>query len=100
LPSEQRENAQSPPVADESGEEVYGVDKILCARTAGRNRREALVKWRGYAAPEWTDVGHLGNVEQLDAWEAKWGRIHENNGPLDQNWPPGRKKARKEKKSG
>jgi hypothetical protein len=69
-------------MTDEDGEEEYFVEEILCIRTR-RGRREAFVKWTGWVVPKWTDVDNVRDVEALDDWEARWGPINTNNGPLE-----------------
>jgi len=56
LPSQVRDDIQPPAIVPNKGDPEYGVEKILRARTRkiGRgSRREALVKWTGYAQPTW-----------------------------------------------
>ncbi|XP_044724247.1 Pol [Hirsutella rhossiliensis] len=60
------DDAQPPPVQDESGTDLWDVDEILCARWKKRGRgefRQALVRWTGYAEPTWEPVEWL--QEQL-----------------------------------
>ena len=91
FPSQKRDDPRPPAVVDENGEEVYEVESILCARTY-RGRRQALVKWVGWEEPAWTNVENLEEVEVLDEWEAKYGPITQNNGPLAQYAPTKRRR--------
>ena len=50
FPSQNREDAQNPPLLDDLGETEYQVESILRARTTRRGKgkfRQALVKWTG-----------------------------------------------------
>ena len=44
FPSQQRDDTRLPAIVDDNGDEVYEIEKILCARTY-RRQRQALVKW-------------------------------------------------------
>ena len=91
FPSQKRDDPRPPAVVDEDGEEVYEVESILCSRTH-RRQRQALVKWVGWEEPAWTNVENLEDVEALDDWEAKYGPITQNNGPLAQYAPTKRRR--------
>jgi hypothetical protein len=84
LPSQIRDDQQ--PTANQSdGDELYDVDEILCCRNRriGRGyRREALVKWTGFAEPTWNHLENLQNTLALEAFEAQYGDAWTNDGPL------------------
>ena len=81
FPSQRKDDAQPPAIIDEDREETWEVEEVLCARTVHR-RRQALVKWVGYDSLEWTNADNLEDVKALDNWEAEWGPIQSNDGPL------------------
>jgi len=56
----------------------------LAARNArGRgNRRDVLVKWKGYDTPTWEPLENMENTVALDVFEREWGDVHHNNGPV------------------
>ena len=84
LPSQIRDD-QQPPAIQTVDDELYDVDKILCCRTRriGRgSRREALVKWTGFAEPTWNHLENLENTLALEAFEAQYGDAWKNDGPL------------------
>ena len=91
FPSQQRDDTRPPAIVDENGDEVYEIEDILCARTY-RGQRQALVKWVGWEDPAWTHVDNLEEAEALDNWEAKYGPIRQNNGPLEQYVPKKRRR--------
>jgi hypothetical protein len=85
LPSQQQDDSQPPPVITKLGDEEYGVEEILRARTKryGRgSRREVLVKWLGYAQPSWHPLSDFEETAALDAFEARYGNALQNDGPL------------------
>ena len=85
LPSQVRDDQQPPAVRVEGGDELWDVDEILCCRTRriGRgSRREALVKWTGFAEPTWNYLENLQNTLALEAFEAQYGDAWRNDGPL------------------
>ncbi|KAM4064086.1 reverse transcriptase (RNA-dependent DNA polymerase) [Hirsutella rhossiliensis] len=67
------DDAQPPPVQDETGADLWDVDEILCARWKKRGRgefRQALVRWTGYAEPTWEPERYetlAGKQEPADA---------------------------------
>ncbi|KAM4063727.1 reverse transcriptase (RNA-dependent DNA polymerase) [Hirsutella rhossiliensis] len=68
------DDAQPPPVQDESGTDLWDVDEILCARWKKRGRgefRQALVRWTGYAEPTWEPVEWLQGTIAMKAFEDK-----------------------------
>ncbi|KAM4064623.1 integrase core domain-containing protein [Hirsutella rhossiliensis] len=78
------DDAQPPPVQDESGTNLWDVDEILCARWKKRGRgefRQALVRWTGYAEPTWEPVEWLQGTIAMKAFEDKYGPIKTNDGP-------------------
>ncbi|KAM4061177.1 reverse transcriptase (RNA-dependent DNA polymerase) [Hirsutella rhossiliensis] len=80
------DDAQPPPVQDESGTDLWDVDEILCARWKKRGRgefRQALVRWTGYAEPTWEPVEWLQGTIAMKAFEDKYGPIKTNDGPRE-----------------
>lgn len=74
-----------PPAIMVDDEKEYAVEEILCARTKQRGRgkfRECYVRWRGYRKPSWEPVEYLAETEALDRFEATYGPIEGNDGPL------------------
>lgn len=85
LPSQTRDDPQPLAVRVEDGDEFWDVDEILCCRTrrVGRGtRREALVKWTGFAEPTWNHLENLQNTLGLRAFEERYGDAWTNDGPL------------------
>ncbi len=83
LPSQIVAEAQPPAIISEDGEEEYGVEEILRARTRkiGRgSRREALVKWTGYTRPSWEPLSSLEDTAALDTFEKRYGPATDNDG--------------------
>jgi hypothetical protein len=84
LPSQVTDDTQPPPTLSKEGDEEFGVEKILQARTRriGRGlRREVLVKWAGYANPSWHPLADFQETTALDAFEERYGDAATNNGP-------------------
>lgn len=84
FPSQTRDDAQNPPVADEINEPEYEIESILRARTVQRGRgtyRQALVKWVGWKEPTWEPIDYIMNTKALDVFERNYGSIKVNNGP-------------------
>lgn len=47
---------------------MWLVEEIICAytfRRRGKKRREALVRWIGYADPTWTELRFLEHTDAL-----------------------------------
>jgi hypothetical protein len=85
LPLQIRDDPQPLAVRVEDGDEFWDVDEILCYRTrrVGRGtRREALVKWTGFAEPTWNHLENLQNTLGLRAFEERYGDAWTNDGPL------------------
>ena len=86
LPSQLVDDSQPPPVTAEGQDDEYGIEKILQCRTRriGRGkRREALVKWIGYAVPNWEPLANLQDTRALDDFEKQYGNAEFNNGPTE-----------------
>ncbi|KAM4061338.1 reverse transcriptase (RNA-dependent DNA polymerase) [Hirsutella rhossiliensis] len=89
-PGQKLDDAQPPPVQDESGADLWDVDEILCARWKKRGRgtfRQALVRWTGYAEPTWEPVEWLQGTIAMKAFEDKYGPINTNDGPRERPAP-------------
>ncbi|MBE3048177.1 hypothetical protein IMZ48_37865 [Candidatus Bathyarchaeota archaeon] len=87
MPGQHVDDTQPPPIRDDSGAEVWQVDKILCARWKRRGRgrsRQVFVRWKGYASPTWEPIEALRGTGALIAFEAMYGSAMRNDGPLDQ----------------
>ena len=67
------------------------VTKFTKLRTY-RRERQALVKWVGWEDLTWTHVNNLEEAEALDKWEAQYGPIRQNDGPLEKYVPNKRRK--------
>lgn len=84
FPSQKKDDVQNPPLIDDLDSPMYEIDEILRARTArkGRgSRREALVKWTGWADPTWEPVSALRHTDALKQYEDTYGPIAQNDGP-------------------
>ena len=84
LLSQVQDDSQPPPIITEGQDNEYGVEKILRCRTRriGRgSRREALVKWVGYAEPDWQPLENLQDTVALDRFEQQYGNASTHNGP-------------------
>ncbi|KJZ74449.1 hypothetical protein HIM_06045 [Hirsutella minnesotensis 3608] len=82
-PGQKVDDAQPPAIQDETGEDLWDVDEILCARWKKRGRgeyRQALVRWTGYADPTWEPVEWLQGTIAMKAFEDKYGPIKTNDG--------------------
>lgn len=87
LPSQVTDDVQPQPIIGNSGDEEFGVEEILKARSkkVGRgSRREVLVKWAGYAQPSWHPLHDFEDTLALDAFEAKYGDAYTSNGPTEE----------------
>ncbi|KAL5594278.1 uncharacterized protein BROUX77_007625 [Berkeleyomyces rouxiae] len=77
LPSQETDDAQPPHIEENDyGEPEFLVEQILRSRRRriGRGfRRELLVKWVGYAEPDWRPRADFEETEALDTFEAKFG---------------------------
>jgi transposase InsO family protein len=85
-PGQQVDDAQPPPIRDETGTDLWEVDEILCARWKKRGRgefRQALVHWTGYAEPTWEPVEAMQETDAMKAFEARYGPIRTNDGPRE-----------------
>jgi hypothetical protein len=88
LPSQRVTDTQPGPTLELSQDgvpqEEYEVEAILAAKNArGRgNRRDVLVKWKGYDTPTWEPLENMENTKALDAFEQEWGDVHHHNGPI------------------
>ncbi|KJZ69951.1 hypothetical protein HIM_10659 [Hirsutella minnesotensis 3608] len=83
-PGQKVDDAQPPAIQDETGEDLWDVDEILCARWKKRGRgefRQALVRWTGYGEPTWEPVEWLKGTIAMKAFEDKYGPIKTNDGP-------------------
>lgn len=67
LPSQPIDDDEPEPIT-EDGEIKYFVEEILDERTRGRGK-QYLVKWLGYAEPDWQPAANLTNTEALIAWK-------------------------------
>jgi RNase H-like domain found in reverse transcriptase/Reverse transcriptase (RNA-dependent DNA polymerase)/Integrase zinc binding domain/Chromo (CHRromatin Organisation MOdifier) domain len=80
LPSQRQDDTQPPPVLIEGQEEHYLVEGILDQRVVrGRGRRgskklQYLVKWVGYAEPDWQPAENLEDTEALENYLRQQGR--------------------------
>ena len=75
-------------------EEEWEVDEILCAAGTGESR-VAWCKWTDWDVPDATKLEFVKDTRALDEWEAKYGDIHEHDGPREQYLTAtGRLKAR------
>lgn len=84
LPSQVQDDFQPPPITIEGQDDEYGVEEILRCRTRriGRGtRREALVKWIGYAEPDWQPLQNLQDTVALDRFEQRYGDARTHDGP-------------------
>ena len=84
FPSQERDDAQNPPLIDDLNEPEYELDSILRARTVRRGRgkfRQALVKWKGWKDPSWEPVEYIKDTKALDKFEEKYGPIEYFDGP-------------------
>ena len=73
---------QPPAIISDTGDDEYTVEEILCIRTRNR-KRQALVKWTGWAQPTWEPLEELQETEALDHFVALYGDAATNNGPLE-----------------
>ncbi|KAL5594252.1 uncharacterized protein BROUX77_006207 [Berkeleyomyces rouxiae] len=77
LPSQKTDDTQPPALEEnEYGEPEYLVERILRSRRrrVGRGyRREVLVKWAGYAEPDWRPRADFEETEALETFEAEFG---------------------------
>ncbi|KAI0992351.1 hypothetical protein K3495_g15835, partial [Podosphaera aphanis] len=84
LPSQIVDDAQPPPIypdnlnrASPGGEPEQFVERILRAERVRRGRkwvRRVLIKWKGFAEPNWEDRANLEDNEALDVFEFKYGK--------------------------
>lgn len=86
FPSQERDDAQNPPLIDDLDDPEYEIESILRARTVCRGRgkfRQALVKWTGWVDPTWEPVEYIQDTSALDDFENKYGSIETNDGPTN-----------------
>jgi hypothetical protein len=79
LPSQKTDDAQPPPLVPqtEENEAEFEVERILRAekKRVGRGWvRQLLIKWKGYADPDWQPRSLFTEVQDLDRFEAKYGK--------------------------
>jgi hypothetical protein len=86
LPSQRRDDNQPPAIlSDDDGNPEWEIQEILRAKTQKRGRgqrREVLVKWKGYAIPSWEPLQALKNTIALTEFEQRWGDARYNDGPI------------------
>jgi len=85
FPSQTDDDIQPPSIQVDNQAE-YEVEEILCARSKkwGRGqKRQVFVKWIGYRNPTWEPLGPFLDTVALDKFEAKYGSVDTNNGPLE-----------------
>ncbi|KAI0991013.1 hypothetical protein K3495_g17174, partial [Podosphaera aphanis] len=79
LPTQRQDDFQPPPklVMNKTGATYeHEVQRILKAEKFRQGRgwvRRVLVKWKGFAEPNWEDRSNLEETEALDRFEAKYG---------------------------
>ena len=80
LPSQKLDDSLPDPILiekdDRKIEPEQEVERVLRAerfRRGGGWVRRVLVKWKGFAEPNWEDRSELEDVEALDLFEAKFG---------------------------
>ncbi|OAQ57986.1 Pol [Purpureocillium lilacinum] len=86
VPGQVVDDAQPPPIQDETGVEKWDVEEILCARWKKRGRgvfRQVLVQWCGYADPTWEPLEALEGTEAMNTFESMHGPARDNDGPLE-----------------
>ena len=86
LPSQVVDDSQPPGILTDAGDQEFGIDHILRARSKkiGRGqRREVLVKWTGYAQPSWHPLRDFQDTVALETFEAKYGDAHTHDGPTE-----------------
>ena len=81
LPSQVTDDTQPTPKLIPNKDMTFSpeqtVEEILRADKFRRGRgwvRRLLVKWRGFSEPTWEDRADLEEVEELDKFEAKFGK--------------------------
>jgi len=86
LPSQRQDDDQPPAISsDEDGNPEWEIEEILRARThkqGRRQRRQVLVKWKGYAQPTWEPLQAMRNTIALIEFERRWGNARYNDGPI------------------
>lgn len=94
-PGQEQDDFQPPPVQNDEGGDEWEVEEILCARTKRRGRgerREALVRWRGYAEPTWEPVAFLEDTVALEEFERRYGPVSTADGPRESYEAPARRR--------
>jgi hypothetical protein len=71
-------NTQLPPLVPETEDQEAEskVERILCVEqhNVGRGfQRQLLIKWKGYAEPDWRPCSDFEELADLDRFEAKFG---------------------------
>ena len=62
-----------PPVVVDNGEEEYFVEEILDSRLWGHGKKlKYLVKWTGYAQPDWEDAELINKAEAIDRFHQRY----------------------------
>lgn len=87
LPSQRTDDPQPPAILTDEGDEEFGVEKILRARTkrVGRGqRREILVKWIGYRELTWEPLRNFQDNSAIDAFEERYGDVNTHDGPSEE----------------
>lgn len=94
LPSQVNPDARPPPVVSDGEDAEWVVESILAATTQrppgrpGPNnqpRRMVYVKWVGYQDVTLEPLEELADNAALDVFEARYGDIRENDGPVAQH---------------
>jgi hypothetical protein len=73
FPSQKQDDTQPEPI-EVDGQEEYHVEKILDERMVrgrgrgGPQRLQYLVKWKGYAEPDWQPAENMEDTEALDTY--------------------------------
>lgn len=78
-----RQVVPPPPPIVIDGEEEFVVEQILDSRLWGRGRKlKYLVKWLGYAEPDWRDARDMNRLEAVDRFHQHYPR---KPGPLPED---------------
>ena len=87
LPTQSLDDSRPGPVLELAEEDPtlseWAVEEILDVKNArGRNKRQALVKWRGWLNPTWHPLEDFLETEALATFEARNGNAQVNNGTV------------------